>query len=71
MKLIDGFIREHELLDEMLKDETWDTLPDDTGWYLGWWRQPAATVWHLLIQKIWATLPNVHDVKGFGIEVII
>ena len=65
MKLIDNFIREPELLDQLLKDEIWETLPEDTGWYLGWWRHYPTTVWHHLIQKIWATLPKVHDVKGF------
>ena len=65
MKVVDGFIRDPELLDAMLTDGVWETLPPDTGWYAGWWKQKPTNLWHLLIHKIWATLPNVHSSKGF------
>ena len=65
MKVIDGFIRDPELLEAMLADGVWGTLPPDTGWYAGWWKKKPTNLWHLLIHKIWATLPNVHASRGF------
>lgn len=65
MKVIDGFIRDHALLEAVLQDNVWTTLPDDTGWYLGWWKQKPSSVWHLIIQQIWMSLPDVFNVRGF------
>lgn len=65
MKVIDGFIQDSQTIEAILKDGVWETLPQDTRWYSGWWKQEAVNVWEVLIKKIWYAFPAIEDVKGF------
>lgn len=65
MKVIDGFIRDAETLEAILTDGVWETLPQDTNWYSGWWNKEATNVWEVLVKKIWYAFPEIEDAKGF------
>ena len=66
MIIIDGFVRDEVLLQEIQQSkEFWKT---DYHWWNGWWNTPASTLRHTLIEYIWrynCPLRNSISLDGF------
>ena len=65
MKVIDNFIQDTDVLEAVLKDGAWETLPTGTRWYSGWWQQQDKNVWETVVHKIWCAFPNITKARGF------
>jgi hypothetical protein len=65
MRVIDNFVQDDHILEAVMHEGVWQTLPQQTRWYSGWWKQRATNIWHDLIYKIWKDVPRITEAKGF------
>ena len=66
MIVIDNFIKDQQLLDDLKNDTTFFNTKGYM-WWDGWWNSPANTIKKRLIQYIWgenSPYPSV-NVEGF------
>ena len=65
MLLIDGFIKNQKLLDELKKDLHWANIPT-FNWWDGWWKVKPRNIWETTIEIIWKNLIKPEDkICGF------
>ena len=65
MLLIDGFIKNQKLLNELKKDYHWLNTPA-YNWWDGWWSVKPRNIWETTIEIIWKNfLPPGHKYCGF------
>ena len=65
MLLVDGFIKNQELLNELKKDQHWANIPT-FNWWDGWWKVKPRNIWETTIEIIWKSLIKPEDkICGF------
>ena len=65
MLLVDGFIKNQKLLDELKKDHHWGNIPT-FNWWDGWWKVKPRNIWETTIEIIWKSLIKPEDkICGF------
>ena len=65
MLLVDGFIKNQKLLDELKKEHHWGNIPT-FNWWDGWWKAKPRNVWETTIEIIWKSLIKPEDkICGF------
>ena len=66
MLLVDGFIKNQKLLDELKKDGHWANIPT-FNWWDGWWKVKPRNIWETTIEIIWKSLIKPeYKICGFG-----
>ena len=65
MLLVDGFIKNQKLLDELKKDHHWANIPI-FNWWDGWWKVKPRNIWETTIEIIWKNIIKPEDkICGF------
>ena len=64
MILIDNFLQDKKILNEIQKDETWINLPT-YNWWDGWWKCKPRNIMETLIEMIWKSLNIENKIAGF------
>ena len=62
MILLDDFVKDKAILQELEKESMWVS---SRGWYDGWWDTPPSNLWEHLIKAIWSHYPDVEQSHGF------
>ena len=57
MLLIDGFIKNKKLLNEIKKEHHWSNIPK-YNWWGGWWVVKPRNIWETTIEIIWKKFIN-------------
>lgn len=65
MIVIDDFIKDQSLLDEIANDESFFGDNGNFMWWDGWWNSPANTLKKRIIELIWKDHPLAKYAKGF------
>ena len=68
MIVIDDFIKDQNLLDEIQNDKTYFDDNGDYMWWDGWWNSPADTLKKRVIQYIWGENSPYDSVSIAGFE---
>jgi hypothetical protein len=66
--VIDNFIKDDSLLNEISKDTTFFSNPGIYHWYPGWWSTPPTTLKQRLIEYIWGDncpITKTYSISGF------
>ena len=65
MLLIDGFIKNQKLINELKRDQHWANIPT-FNWWDGWWKVKPRNIWETTIEIIWKSLIKPEDkICGF------
>ena len=68
MYIIDNFIKDPVLLEDMQHDKDFFGPNGNFMWWDGWWNSPANTVKKRLIEYIWrynTQTPTINNLVGF------
>ena len=65
MLVVDGFIKNQKILNELKKDHHWSNMPA-YSWWDGWWTIKPRNIWETAIELIWKQLLKPEDkICGF------
>ena len=64
MIIIDNYLQDKKILEEIQKDETWINFPT-YNWWDGWWKCKPRNVMEILIELIWKRLSIENKIAGF------
>tara|TARA_Y100000590_G_C15390462_1_gene889856 strand:+ start:154 stop:777 length:624 start_codon:yes stop_codon:yes gene_type:complete len=65
MLLVDGFIKNQKIIDEIKKEHHWSNIPK-YNWWDGWWKVKPRNIWEQTIEIIWKQFLNPRDeICGF------
>ena len=64
MIVIDNYLQDKKILEEIQKDETWINFPT-YNWWDGWWKCKPRNVMEVLIEIIWKRLSIENKIAGF------
>ena len=65
MLLVDGFIKNQRLIDEIKKEHHWSNIPK-YNWWDGWWVVKPRNIWETTIEIIWKKFLNPEEkICGF------
>tara|TARA_B100000575_G_C22954978_1_gene552120 strand:- start:174 stop:737 length:564 start_codon:yes stop_codon:yes gene_type:complete len=62
--VLDNFLQDKKILEEIQKDETWKDFPA-YNWWDGWWKSKPRNIMEILIEIIWKRLSVENKFAGF------
>ncbi len=64
MMIIDGFLKQKEMISTLKNNKTWIDFPS-LNWWEGWWKSEPRNIMELLIKMIWSTRGVENKIAGF------
>jgi hypothetical protein len=68
MIVIDDFVKDHSLLNDIENDSTFFSQNSQYMWWDGWWNSPANTLKKRLIKYIWGEYSPMSSIETSGFE---